>query len=206
MGIAVREVSVDVAIHGLAIAGAIIGSAVLLHRAGHGPVPTTDIVLFVVGLFAMLICSALYNSRIAQKRRQMLRRLDHAAIFLLIAGTYAPVLGSVGGEELTAVAYRCVWIIAAIGIVLKLFAPGKFERGFVLLYLALGWSGLAVLDTLLARLPVLVLALIGLGGFFYTIGVAFHLWERLPYQTAIWHGFVVCAAATHFAAVLVLVG
>jgi hemolysin III len=142
----------------------------------------------------------------ASPRRHLLKRVDHAAIFLLIAGTYAPVLGSVPDDIIVTRTYLCVWVIAAIGIALKLLSSDKFERGFILFYLALGWSGLSVVDTLSARLPESALALIGIGAALYTIGIGFHLWERLPYRNAIWHGFVACAAAAHFGAVIVLAG
>jgi hemolysin III len=200
------EISLDLAVHGLAIAAALIGTVVLLTSAGRGPARWVDIALFVCGIFAMLISSALYNAATAWPRRRLLRRFDHAAIFLMIAGTYAPVLGSVPDDRSVNTAYFCVWIFAAAGIALKLLSSNKFERGFILLYLALGWSGLSVLGTLSQRLPESALALIGVGAALYTIGVGFHLWERLPYQAAIWHGFVACAAAAHFGAVIVLAG
>ena len=134
--------------------------------------------------------------------REWLRRLDHAAIFLMIAGTYTPFvlieMNTPWGLSLLAV----VWAIAAVGIVLQLFAPRYLGGLSVALYLIQGWAVLAALDPLMSALPGRVLTLLMLGGVLYTIGVVFHLWERLPYQNAIWHGFVLTAASCHFAAVI----
>jgi hemolysin III len=92
--------------------------------------------------------------------------------------------------------------VAIVGIVLKLSFPGRFDRIAIGLYLALGWSGVMVYDTLVAALPGLTLALIAAGGLLYSAGVVFHVWERLRFQNAIWHVFVLLGATCHYTAVL----
>jgi hemolysin III len=98
-----------------------------------------------------------------------------------------------------------VWSVAAIGIVLKLFFPGRFDKLAIALYLAMGWSGAMVYNTIAEVLPPSVLWLIAAGGVLYSFGVIFHVWERLRFQNAIWHAFVLLGAACHYSAVLSLV-
>jgi hemolysin III len=155
---------------------------------------------------ATFSCSAGYNLVVRPKLKEVLRRLDHAAIFLMIAGTYTPFIlikmNTPWGLGLLAV----VWTMAGIGIVIKLFAP-RFLGGLsTALYLVQGWAVIAAWEPLMSAMPGRVLTLLVIGGVLYTVGVVFHLWERLPYQNAIWHGFVLSAASCHFAAVIVVVG
>ncbi|MGE5768324.1 MAG: PAQR family membrane homeostasis protein TrhA [Bacteroidota bacterium] len=158
--------------------------------------------LYGAGLLAMLGCSALYNLCGPGRWKGVLRRLDHAAIFVMIAGTYTPftliALGGAWGYGLLAF----VWTVALCGVALKLFWPRRFDRLSVAAYLLLGWSIVVAIDPLFAAVSTVGLALLGAGGLLYTLGVVFHLWRRLPYQNAIWHAFVLAAAACHFSAVL----
>jgi hemolysin III len=93
-----------------------------------------------------------------------------------------------------------------MGVGIKLFVPRFLEGLTVALYLIQGWAVLAAWHPLVTSVPGRALTLLMLGGVLYTIGVVFHLWERLPYQNAIWHGFVLSAASCHFAAVIFVVG
>jgi len=95
-----------------------------------------------------------------------------------------------------------VWTMAAMGIALKLFAPRYLDGLSTALYLVQGWAVLAAWAPLQSALPASVLTLLMVGGVLYTVGVVFHLWNRLPYQNAIWHGFVLSAASCHYAAVI----
>ena len=198
-----RELMIDRAIHVVALAGALAGAAILSasptdagQRLGIG--------LYVAGLFAMLACSTLHNWPLATAGKGVLRRLDHAAIFLMIAGTYSPFMIALAGDDAVLAVFAFVWGTAAAGIVLKLARPACLERLSVALYLAIGWSGVLVFDRAVERLPAHVVCLIGVGGILYTLGAVFHVWRRLPYQNAIWHGFVVAAAFTHYLAVAAL--
>jgi hemolysin III len=198
-----RELAADRVIHGVGICLGVIGAIVLVWLTaieGH-PGDLVPILIYSAGLLAMLGCSAAYNVFHTSGRREWLRRFDHAAIFAMIAGTYTPFttrLGSSWASGLTAV----IWTVAAIGIALKLWQPRRIETISILLYLALGWIGLAAAGPFMAALDARTLALLALGGIVYTAGVVFHLWHRLPYQNAIWHGFVLVAAGMHYLAVL----
>ena len=119
----------------------------------------------------------------------------------MIAGTYTPFttrLGNGWASGLTAV----IWTVAAAGIALKLWQPRRIETISIVLYLALGWIGLAAAGPFMAALDASTLGLLAAGGILYSVGVIFHLWRRLPYHNAIWHGFVVVAAGVHYLAVL----
>src|SRR4029079_5520368 len=165
------------------------------------PVP-----LLAAGLAAMFSCSAAYHLFRASRRRDWLQRLDHAAIFAMIAGTYTPFtlrLERAWALGLTS----AIWAVAALGMALKLWQPrrvSKMIRGSlsVVLYVALGWIALVALGPFAASLAPSTLILLAAGGVIYSAGVVFHLWERLPYQNAIWHGCVLIAAAVHYLAVL----
>jgi hemolysin III len=132
----------------------------------------------------------------------LLRRLDHAAIFLMIAGTYTPfTLVRMGGGWGHGIAIF-VWLVAVAGIALKLLYPRRLEGLSILLYLALGWAILVGLRPLFDAVPLPAIVMLGIGGVLYSVGVVFHLWQRLPYHNAIWHGFVLGAAACQWVAVL----
>ena len=135
----------------------------------------------------------------------LLRRFDHSAIYVLIAATYTPFLVEMNDRVVGIALLVGVWSVALAGIALKVFYPGRFDKLSVGLYLALGWSGVMAYDSIVASLPGTVLWLIAAGGVLYSLGVIFHAWERLRFQNAIWHSFVLLAAACHYTAVLDLV-
>jgi hemolysin III len=95
-----------------------------------------------------------------------------------------------------------VWAAAAAGIAIKLILPGRFDRLAVVFYLAIGWSGVVILRPVVETLPATTLWLIATGGIVYSTGVIFFMWQRLRFQNAVWHAFVVTAAGLHLAAVM----
>lgn len=199
-----RELAADRYIHLAGITGGALGAAALLAiamiQAKGGLVAASA--AYAVGLVATFVCSAIYNLSRASPRRELLRRLDHAAIFIMIAGTYTPFttqrLEGGWAVGLTLV----VWTAAIAGAAIKLTCPHRLERIAIGAYLGLGWIILVALDPLIAATDRATLTLLAAGGVLYSVGVAFHVWESLPYQNAIWHGFVLTAAACHYAAVL----
>lgn len=190
-------------VNGLAIAAGVIGVLVLMATAMRQDSITVTLSLLVysLGLLAMLICSALYNGGGASPRRQWFRRLDHAAIFVMIAGTYTPLLVVKIHGDWSRWLLLYVWAVAVLGAVLKLIWVDRFERLSVLLYLFLGWTILLAGKSLAASVSLTALLLLLAGGVLYSIGVVFHLWERLAYQQPIWHGFVIAAATCHYLAI-----
>ncbi len=199
-----QELRADSCVHAAGIAAALAGSAYLiLHTAQQGDAAKLPAVaIYAIGLLAMFGASAAYNLHYTSPRRAILRRCDHSAIFLMIAGTYTPFTTLMHSGWM-AVALTCaVWVLCLAGIALKFGAPELFERLSDWLYLGLGWASIAVLAPLIGCVAPHCLAAAGLGGLLYTVGVFFHRWERLRFQNAIWHVFVLCAAGAHYFAVL----
>ena len=198
------EMIADGVVHVIGVCFGLIAATVLIVLASvHAS--ALDIVVssvYVAGLLAMLGLSATYNLWPVSRAKWVLRRFDHSAIYVLIAGTYTPFIMEVK-ESLLAIALLIgVWCAAIAGIVLKLRFPGRFDRVAVGLYLAMGWSGLMLYDSVVKALPAMALWFVVAGGVLYTLGVIFHAWQRLRFQNAIWHGFVLCGAACHYTAVV----
>jgi hemolysin III len=199
-----RELQADCIIHILGVAAGSIGGASLVALiAMRGDwLELGALFIYACGMIAMFCCSAAYNLARSSRWRARLRRCDHAAIFIMIAGTYTPFtllrLDGAWSWGLTG----AVWSIAIVGMLVKLCRRCDLRYASVAPYLLLGWIGLIAIDPLFRSLGWDTLGLIGLGGVLYTIGVLFHVWERLPFQNAIWHGFVLAAAAAHYAAVI----
>jgi hemolysin III len=165
----------------------------------------TDIVgvsIYVAGLLSMLVLSATYNLWPVSPAKWLLRRFDHSAIYLLIAATYTPLIMELKGSYFAIALLIGVWCVAIVGIVIKLVFPGRYDRLAVGLYLAMGWSGMMLYDAVVKALPAMALWLIFAGGVLYSFGVIFHAWQRLRFQNAIWHGFVLAGAACHYTAIL----
>lgn len=157
--------------------------------------------VYGASLGAMILCSALFNMIPRPDWAWVLQRLDHAAIYLKIAGTYTPFVLLTGQGGALAV---MVWIAAALGVALKTVSPRRFRPLAIGLYLAMGWAGVLAGQDMLAALPGPVLALMLTGGALYSLGVAFYLWERLRFHYTIWHVCVLAASMLFYSAVLVL--
>lgn len=200
-----NEYRADRAVHlvGLAVAPLAVGILLLSALSSGRPLAAFGVAVYGAALMAMLSCSALYNLLTGSPWREWLRRCDHAAIYAMIAGTYTPFtllwLPPGWGWRFC----LAVWAVAVAGMAVKLAWPRRLERLSVALYLALGWSILLVIGPMTAALTATAGTLLVAGGVLYSLGVVFHLWRRLPYQNAIWHGFVLAAAACHFAAIAV---
>jgi hemolysin III len=198
------ELAADRIIHLIGCLAGVVGSAILVGiAAGVADRPTfLASLVYSVCLLTMLGCSAAYNLASNASRREFLRKLDHAAIFLMIAGTYTPFttcrLNGVWAIGMTA----AVWTGAVTGAVIKLIYPRGVERGSIVAYLALGWMIMVGVRPMLGSADARTAILIVVGGVLYSIGVGFHLWRALPFHNAIWHSFVLVAASCHYAAIL----
>jgi hemolysin III len=198
------ELAADRIIHLMGTLAGAVGAAMMVSiAAAIAVLPTFSASLvYAICLVAMLGCSAAYNLASDTSGRDFLRRLDHAAIFLMIAGTYTPFttcrLHGVWAIGMT----TAVWIGAVTGAVLKLICPHRVEKVSTVVYLALGWIILVGIRPLLSSVDVQTAVLIGVGGVLYTIGTVFYLWRALPFHNVIWHSFVLVAASCHYAAIL----
>lgn len=198
------EVIADGIVHGVGVVLALIGVTALIFYATVWATSGQLAAAWVygVGLVAALATSFAYNIWPVSTVKWHLRRFDHAAIFVLIAATYTPFLQRGIDEPLLAGMLVGIWLMAAAGVALKFLLPGRYDRLAILIYLAMGWSGVLAAGPLTTHLSTATLTLIVAGGVLYSVGVIFHVWEKLRFQNAIWHGFVVAAAAVHYSAVL----
>lgn len=201
-----REHFADGVMHVLGVVVAVAGVTALMvwaAMAGLGP-RIWPLVVYVVGVLASFGLSAAYNMTLHARTRAILRRFDHAAIYLLIAGTYTPMaligLGGRVGIWLSV----AIWTLALIGMVMKLGFFAHVQRVGFWLYLAMGCLGLVAIWPLFERLPGAVLILLGAGGAVYLLGTVFYKLKSLPFSRAIWHFHVLAAAATHYAAVVLI--
>jgi hemolysin III len=192
----------DLVVHVVGLTLALIGGAVLLVLAASvGSISRiVGVAIYAAGVLTMLAFSTAYNFA-HHRYRPALRRLDHAGIFLMIAGSYTPfTLGLPGAWSWGMTA--AVWSAATLGAIGKLFLPGLDRKFWVAVYLALGWLVVVALKPMIDNLAWYALALLVTGGVLYSTGVVFYVNKKLKFARAIWHGHVVAAAAAHWAAVL----
>jgi hemolysin III len=197
------EIWADGVVHvlGVTLGIAALGVLMVLSLGTVSAIEVTSVAVYGTGLVLVLCISAAYHLWPISPAKRLLRRFDHSAIYLLIAGTYTPIVAQMnGGSDLVALLVG-VWACALAGIGLKLMYPDRFNRLSIALYLAIGWSGVLVYERVFA-LSGTTFWLIATGGVLYTVGVIFHVWESLRFQNAIWHLFVLAAAACHYGAVL----
>ena len=182
--------------------GALIGLVILAFASGasHG---TGASLIYGVSLVLCSLFSYLYNMLETARRRGLLRYLDHAAIFLLIAGTYTPFAAGFRGPFGVAL-LEWVWGLAAVGIVLKLLLFGSYDRLFVGIYLAIGWLFVSALNQFLALITPSSLIFLTIGGVAYTVGALIYARDIGRWTAAIWHGCVLTGSLTHFIAVILL--
>lgn len=195
-----HEQTADAVVHILGILFAINASLWLLSHVGLSALVSVSV--YCLGLLAMIGFSAAYNLMPQHKpSKKILRRLDHAAIFIMIAATYTPFAANRLGEPSSIIILAVVWLCATFGVVMKLAAPRRFEMVSLALYLGMGWVCVTVIQPLSASLAHVNFWLLMAGGLVYSAGVIFYVWERIPFHRAIWHSFVLAAAVLQFASI-----
>jgi len=190
--------------HGVGLILAIAGLAVLtafasrLGNAWH----VVSCTIFATTLILQYTFSTLYHSIQLPRAKSVMRVLDHSAIFLLIAGTYTPFmlvnLRGTWGWTL----FGIVWSLALLGVLFQVSLLRRWQGISLALYIGMGWVIVIAIKPMIASVAPGGLILLLLGGLAYTSGVVFYLWERLHYNHAIWHGFVLAGSILHFFAVL----
>jgi len=200
------EIIADAVVHAAGIILGLVGAvALIIVAARTRPFEIAPTVIYIVGLVTMLGLSAAYNLWPISPTKWLLRRFDHSAIYLLIAGTYTPFLALMKSGLAFAGLGIGIWSSALLGMFVKLALPGRFDRVSIALYLALGWSGIVAYDHVAPVVPSSSLWLLLIGGILFSLGTLFHVWERLRFQNAIWHAFVLLAVGCHYSAVLACV-
>ncbi len=195
----------DAGVHltGLVLAAGSVPVLIVLAAMVRGdPASIAGVSVYAATLALMLAASAAWNLGGHVAWGEALRRIDHACIYLKIAGTYTP-FALIAGQGWGLLAG--VWAGALAGAGLKALAPDRFRWLGLGLYLGLGWAGVIAGGGMFAALPKATVVLMLTGGLIYTVGVAFFLWERLPFHNTVWHGFVLVATGVFYAAVTVAV-
>jgi hemolysin III len=198
------ELIADGVVHAVGVSLGLIGAIAIVVMAAQSAAAAKipSIVIYAVGLLAMLGLSAAYNMWPISRVKWILRRFDHSAIYIMIAGTYTPFLGQLKDSVASAGLLVGVWSTAIVGVALKLLMPGRLDGLATVVYVFLGWSCAAAYGPITAALPPACLGLLAAGGVLYSTGIVFHLSRNLRFHNAIWHGFVLVAACCHYTAVL----
>lgn len=157
--------------------------------------------VYAVSLMVLYAASTGYHSAKGRKLRLRLNILDHAAIYILIAGTYTPFTLITLKGILGYVLFVIVWTIAVLGVILKLFYTGKFKLLSTIMYVAMGWIVIFAIKPLLENLPTNGIWLLFAGGFFYTLGAVLFMFDKLKFNHAIFHVFVLLGSISHFLAI-----
>ncbi len=192
--------------HGVGAVLAVCGAVYLIAVCAHGTVwQLASCTVFAVTLVLVYVCSTLYHSLVLTGARHVFQVLDHAAIYLLIAGTYTPftlvsMRGPVGWWL-----FGVVWTLAVAGVVFKSVALGRFEVASAVVYLGMGWVGVVATRPLVASIGWHGVGWIALGGAAYTLGILFFALDRLKYFHALWHVFVLAGSMAHYVAILLYV-
>jgi hemolysin III len=179
---------------------------VVVGAEGQDPWRLAGALVFAVTALLLFTTSSLYHAVREPQLKLRMRRLDHSAIYLLIAGTYTPftlgVLRGAWGWSLFAV----IWVLAVLGVVAKNTVGFRYPRLSTLMYVGMGWAALVAVKPLAAALTDWQLAWLLAGGVLYTLGVPFYVWKTRRYTHAVWHVFVLAGVACHFVAVLSVTG
>lgn len=193
--------------HGLGLFLSTFGFGVLITLAALSGDITKVLtsIVFGVGLIIMYGASTLYHAIPHYKAKALLQLFDHAAIYLLIAGTYTPVtlLGVKGAFGW--VIFGLIWGAAAVGTFLKFAFPGRFELFSLILYGLMGWFIIIAWDTLLTNIGILPSVLLLVGGIVYTLGIFFYARDSMKLNHAVWHLFVLGGSVFHYFTVFLLI-
>jgi hemolysin III len=194
----------NAATHGLGFAASLASAPVLLLAALEqgDALLVAGCSVFAATLLALYAASTMYHALPPSPAKRRLQVLDHAAIYLLIAGTYTPFTLGVLRGAWGWILLGTIWSLAAVGILFKALLGMRFPRASTLFYLAMGWLAVVAVKPLAAGLPLAGLGLLLSGGLLYTVGVLFYLRDHRRYNHTVWHLFVLGGSACHFLAVL----
>ncbi len=194
--------------HGLGMLFGIVGLIILLIKASdHSADALTITSMSVYGgsMILLFLASTLYHAIPHRAAKRWLKTLDHSAIYLLIAGSYTPFLLVSLRTPLAIGLMITIWSIALVGIIMKVAFVYRFEKFSLYAYLTMGWLSLVVIYQLAIHLSIGGVTLLACGGVVYSLGVIFYVAKRIPFNHAIWHGFVLGGCVCHFLAIYLYV-
>ena len=193
--------------HGIGVLLSVVGLAMLIvYSSRYGDAwHVVSSSIYGATLIALYTASALYHGVTAPRVKNVLQRIDHAAIFLLIAGSYTPftLVNLRGGWGWSL--FATVWSVAVAGMIMELIVTRRSRRISIGLYLGLGWLAAIAVEPMIANVAAGGLLLLVVGGLFYSLGVVFYVWKTLAFHHAIWHLFVLAGSVSHFFAVFLYV-
>ncbi|MGL9723239.1 PAQR family membrane homeostasis protein TrhA [Sodalis sp. (in: enterobacteria)] len=194
--------------HGVGVIFGIVGLVLMLNQAGEAgatALAVTSYSLYGGSMILLYLASTLYHAIPHPPAKRWLKKVDHCAIYLLIAGTYTPFLLIGLASPLAKWLMVVIWVMAAVGVLFKLVFAHRFRAISIITYLTMGWLSLVVIYQLVQRLPAGGVALLAAGGVVYSLGVVFYVWDRIPFNHAIWHGFVLGGTVCHFLSIYLFV-
>ncbi len=203
-GYSVAEEIANSVSHGIGFILGIVGLVLLLAQAidsQASAMAVTSYSLYGGSMILLFLASTLYHAIPHQRVKFWLQKLDHCAIYILIAGTYTPFLLVGLKSPLAHGLMVVIWSLALIGVLFKLAFIHRFEAMSVVTYLLMGWLSLVVIYQLALKLSAGGIWLLAAGGVIYSLGVIFYVSKRIPYNHAIWHGFVLGGSLCHFLAI-----
>jgi hemolysin III len=203
-----EEELVHIITHGTGIGLSLVGLAFLILKAKDTGDPwyMADFIIFGTSLVLMYISSTLYHSVSDENIKRYFRKLDHAAIYLLIAGTYTPFLLTCLQGTKGWIMFGIVWLFAFVGIIIKLATQIRSKWVSAIIYLVMGWLAVFIARPMIENLPPRSLIFLLAGGMSYSIGVIFYLRKKLKYHHAIWHLYVMGGSICHYFAVYYAAG
>ncbi|WP_162047473.1 PAQR family membrane homeostasis protein TrhA [Vibrio taketomensis] len=200
----VKEEIANTITHAVGMVLGIVGLVLLLIKATnhHADALTiTSMSIYGGSIIVLFLASTLYHAIPYKRAKRALKTFDHCAIYLLIAGSYTPFLLVSLRTPLAIGLMIVIWAIALVGIIMKLVFVYRFKKLSLVTYLMMGWLSLIVIYQLAMNLAWEGLTLLAVGGLIYSLGVIFYVAKRIPYNHAIWHGFVLAGCACHFFAI-----
>ncbi|NRF64655.1 PAQR family membrane homeostasis protein TrhA [Vibrio coralliilyticus] len=204
----IKEEIANTLTHGIGMVLGIVGLVLLLIKAvdhNADALTITSMSIYGGSMIVLFLASTLYHAIPYQKAKRALKTFDHCAIYLLIAGSYTPFLLVSLRTPLAIGLMIVIWTIALVGIIMKLAFVYRFKKLSLVTYLLMGWLSLVVIYQLALNLDVGGLTLLAAGGVIYSLGVIFYVAKRIPFNHAIWHGFVLAGCACHFLAIYLYV-
>ncbi|GKX57521.1 UPF0073 inner membrane protein YqfA [Leminorella grimontii] len=203
-GYSVAEEIANSISHGVGLILGIVGLVLLLTQAvanEAGSLAITSYSLYGGSIILLFLASTLYHAVSNQAAKRRLKVFDHCAIYLLIAGTYTPFLLVGLNSSLSRGLMAVIWSLALIGVIFKLAFTHRFKVVSLVTYLGMGWLSLVVIYQMVTTLSAGAVSLLAVGGIVYTLGVIFYVNKRIPFNHAIWHGFVLGGSVCHFLAI-----
>ncbi|TCB60359.1 PAQR family membrane homeostasis protein TrhA [Acinetobacter terrae] len=201
-----QEEKINAISHALGAVLAAIASIFMLIKGSYLPLGQfIGLCVYALSLILLFAASSLYHYAESPQRRGWYKKLDHTAIYYLIAGTYTPFLSIALPTAKAQYLLIALWVIAGIGTLFKLVFIHRFQKISLIAYLAMGWLALLVMDDMQRFLSDQALTYLVIGGLAYTIGALFYALKRVRYTHAIWHVFVLIGAGSHFLAICLYV-